>query len=198
MRSVQAAPAALVIAAALLGLLGPPCADTPDPPLRQANTLTGPRPAAVQRSGPYAALPGRRRDSRLCRSSGVGRFDCGDAGWMYVGSTEQVVGGRKERCVWAHPLPRGRRIEITYPPTAQGAPLQLQTALSDRAVSGRGAPVMVEVRWGPLRRTIRHDDARGWRTTELAAPPAPAPLTLIVRADRTGRRHFCYKLEAAP
>lgn len=147
----------------------------------------------------HAATVARRSgdgESVPCPLRG-GRHQCTSASWAYVGPRDDVrVAGKKSACVWAHPLP-DETIQITYPAVTLSAEqaLLLSTAIDDRAISGRGARVTARVSSPPLTHTT--PDARGWHTQRIQGPRS-GPLTLEISAPKTGRRHFCYRLEEAP
>lgn len=140
-----------------------------------------------------------KQASTLCKPDGA-RFQCADASWSYVGKKEDmVVGGKKTPCTWAHPLDK-KTIIITHDTIdlEQGKTLLLETALNDRAVSGRGGHVDVRVMLGDKELARhKHTDRRGWQSLAIDGPVRGA-LTLEVSAPRTGRRHFCYKLTRKP
>lgn len=125
-----------------------------------------------------------------------GKFQCDKPSWAYVGTKrDMTVAGKKETCTWAHPLAK-RTLHITHAPLSlnAGETLLLETALDDRAVSGRGGAVDVAVLAGG-EKIARHTqrDRRGWQTLEIKGPREGA-LVLEVSAKNTGRRHFCYRL----
>lgn len=127
-----------------------------------------------------------------------GKFECAKNSWAYVGTRRGMnVSGTQQTCTWAHPLAK-KALIIKHSPLAldDGEVLLLETALDDRAVSGRGGAVDVNVVVGE-KKIARHThrDKRGWQTLEITGPRDGA-LTLEVSAKNTGRRHFCYRLRA--
>jgi hypothetical protein len=129
-----------------------------------------------------------------CTRVGIDRFRCSDAGWGFVGPNTLTVSGRKERCIWAHPL-RGATTLVSYGEADPAAieDLKIWTALDD-GVAEAGGPVEVTVTWGEARTEIRHPPTQGWQRTTVNKPPAPASFEVRIRANQVGQRHFCYRL----
>jgi hypothetical protein len=155
--------------------------------------------AETRSSGPLALRSAQvtlKRDGSpsRCTRVGINRFRCSDAGWGFVGPNTLTVSGRKQRCIWAHPL-RGATTIISYGDVdpASIEDLEIWTALDD-GVAEAGGPVDVTVRWGGARSEIRHPPEQGWQKTSVKKPPAPATFELRIRANRVGQRHFCYRL----
>lgn len=135
---------------------------------------------------------------KKCPRIGLSRFSCAPPGWADVRYRQVSVGGSEESCIWVHPL-ENRTIGIDYgrlaPETLSS--LELQTALADKVVGEPGA-VRVELTVGDTTRSFDHPpDKRGWRTESLPEPDEPARLEVAISADRVGRRHFCFRLDAS-
>lgn len=164
----------------------------------RARPLTLAEPEAFALSRARVATIDARGHRRPCPKQGR-RFQCAKPGWSHVGWHDDVrVQGSPSRCIWAHPLD-GRTISVTFPDVTLPAqtPVALATALDDRAVSGRGGAVSVEVRAGAHSWSTRHPDQRGWRTLRLDGLQASyeGPVDVRISARRTGRRHFCFRWE---
>ncbi|GEM_PF-5783436 len=147
-------------------------------------------PLSLRSASVYLKRDGSRRS---CTQVGIDRYRCSDKGWGFVGPNTLTISGRKETCVWAHPL-KGATTLISYGSTdpAEFDDLHLWTALDD-GVATAGGPVEITAHWGDARTDITHPAEPGWEKTPLNRPDAAASLELSVRAERVGQRHFCYR-----
>ena len=129
---------------------------------------------------------------RACVLRG-GRHSCGAKGWQYVGDKEMKIAGKRERCVWAHPI-AGATTSIHYPSvvSSEGAPRAIAFGLADK-VSRKGGPVDVDVTFGGETTRHVHPARRGW--TRFSLGEGSGPLTLAISAEKTGQRHFCFRIE---
>ena len=136
---------------------------------------------------------------RPCPRDGAKRR-CLPNSWAYVGPIDVTVKGTDEPCIWTHPIDRAT-IHITYPDVSipQGQSLALRTALRDSAVSGKGAPINIDVTLPDGARTARHvhREQRGWQTLTLRGP-IDGDVSLAVSTPNAGRRHLCHRLEVVP
>lgn len=78
-------------------------------------------------------------------NAGAKRWDCAKPNkWTYVGQEEREVGDDPRRCVWAHPLDRGRTLRIEFePPPAKT--LRIRDSFDLRAARLGGDDVLVQV-----------------------------------------------------
>lgn len=134
----------------------------------------------------------RGSKTTTCRRTGASHA-CGKAGWQAVEERTLTIGGKKETCVWAHPLD-GAVLTVTLPhvSSTEDDPARLSTAIIDK-VAMRGAPVKVDVTFADA--TLTHTHAarrRGFQSVEL--PPGDGPLRLAISAKNVGQRHFCFEV----
>ena len=148
-------------------------------------------PLALRNARVFLNRDGQRR---RCTQVGIDRFRCSDRDWGFVGPNTLTISGRKQTCIWAHPLDGATTI-ISYgtlDPEATGG-VDLWTALDD-SVATSGGPVDISVRWGDATTDVHHAPQTGWKKTVVQRPDASATFEVTVRAEHVGRRHFCYRL----
>ena len=126
------------------------------------------------------------------------RWDCGGRDkWLYVGEVYRFIGDDAHRCIWAHPLPDGQRLRITFPHVPLAKELRVRAGMLFQAGRKKSD--------GTVRMRLLVDgEERGeytyppqttrWNlhvfdTSELAG--TDAPVTLEVRADSIKNRFFC-------
>ncbi len=121
------------------------------------------------------------------------RHQCGPKGWQYVGSKTMKVAGKREACVWAHPL-GGTMTQVTYPSvrSTKREPLEVRFGLADR-VSRKGGPVDVEVVFSGKTTSHTHTPHRGW--SRVALGEGSGPLSIRISAEKVGQRHFCFRID---
>jgi hypothetical protein len=145
-------------------------------------------------------LPGR--EPVPCRFSPIAqRHLCeGLPEWMFVGEQEHQVGGRRERCVWAHPV-TGGEVAVRWERPTLLSGLSLSLALTDAAADNRaGAAVKAELRLGgrPIGEVTREPGRRGFAHKTFAvgseAAPAEGALELVLSTPDDGQRHTCFRL----
>lgn len=129
--------------------------------------------------------------------------------WMTVGMDTLLIGGRRERCVWAHPI-TGGELSVAFPPRALRGRLALDLAFSDGAADNRtGARVDAEVKVNgrTLGRLARLPGARGFASSTLdleaavageAGEASEVGVEIVIRTPNDGQRHTCFRLSVRP
>lgn len=127
------------------------------------------------------------------------RWDCGAQDqFLYVGRELLVLNDDPHRCIWAHPLDKGRPLRITFPDVSLSKTLRLRAGLNFRAsLSKRGTDVQFRVQIGD-RTALEHTyGARTstWfphdiDTTERSGEEVD--VTVEIRSDKVKDRYFCF------
>jgi hypothetical protein len=120
-------------------------------------------------------------------------------GWMTVGDDTLVIGGRRERCTWAHPITGGVVVvdfgAVPTPP----AGWQLSLALSDAAADNpAGAPVTATLVVDDDEAVVTVQRARGFHAAVVAEAPLAARVQVRLSTPDDGQRHVCFRLQPAP
>jgi hypothetical protein len=148
-----------------------------------------------------ARVPAGREPAQAeaCPRNGE-RHVCPGPDWRTVDVRPANVGGKPERCIFAHPA-NGERLHISFPGVPGGSRLVGWLAVADSGYvrDKPEPPVLVRVEWrGEAVAVVRAADAPGRQMVRLPLPTAPARpggvLTLVVAAERDSRRHFCFDL----
>lgn len=146
-------------------------------------------------SWPSALASAVAKASTPCGPYRLGRMQCGERSWQWVGDATVTVQETPERCLWMHPLD-AQPLSLRFPDVPAGR-IRGSYALSDVAAETKGGgAVEFSVQIGdaaPTRRTARN--RKGWNPFTATIPKGGADLTLEVSARRPGRRHFCVRLE---
>lgn len=116
------------------------------------------------------------------------RWDCAPADqWTYVGQEEREVGDDPRRCVWAHPLDRGRtlRIDATVPASAT---IRVRDSFDLRAARLGGAPVLVQIFVNDVLEVedrVAGDD-QDWQAHDIDVRHIDGPAQLRIEVDLLG------------
>jgi len=136
-------------------------------------------------------------EPRACGRRGDGPpLVCGDKPYLTIRESREKIGGQPRRCLWIHPQPGNAETVLTFPGllAETAPPFIFRYGLTDAAVTARdGAPVEVTVSAGDVRlRRFVAPNKEGWHEAVLEVPEGSSPdLTITVRAERDGVRHFC-------
>lgn len=131
------------------------------------------------------------------------RWDCAKVNrWTYVGQEEREVGDDPRRCVWAHPLDRGRtlRIEIDVPPAST---IRVRDSFDLRAARLGGDAVLVQVFVNDrleLEDRVAGND-HDWQAHDIDVRGIDGPLRLRIEVDLLGsikNRFLCLNAWAIP
>jgi hypothetical protein len=119
--------------------------------------------------------------------------------WMTVGDDTLVIGGRRERCTWAHPITGGVVVvdfgAVPTPP----AGWQLSLALSDAAADNpAGAPVTATLAVDDDEAAVTVQRARGFFAAVVAHTALAARVQVRLATPDDGQRHVCFRLQPAP
>jgi hypothetical protein len=140
---------------------------------------------------------------RPCSRHGL-RSRCEPGGREQWVGTETIsdLDHRPRRCVWAHPLSRGRVLRLHYPRVPRGRTLEGHTATD--YVVGRHcgqAPVDLAVEIdGEVVLNVQHHDCGGWTSwqdfsVEVPDGPGTADVAFLVSAPDPEGRHFCFQAQ---
>ncbi len=116
--------------------------------------------------------------------------------WMTVGDETMQVGGRSERCIWAHPI-SGGRVVVDYGAVDVSAGLDFAAALSDAAAdNARGAAVDLDlVVDDVVAAHARVHHQRGFDRHRVdGRAGVVARVKVVVSTDNDGQRHTCFRL----
>jgi hypothetical protein len=152
----------------------------------------------------------RLGDARVLEIDGVRRRPCAKQGnrWRCVPHSRDIWVGtetisdldhRPRRCIWAHPLPRGKALRIELSDVPRGSALEGHTA-TDYVVGRHCGPAPVDLAIevdGQILSRIEHHDCDGWSPFAVDIPPGSGPVDVafIVTAPDPDRRHFCFQAE---
>lgn len=120
--------------------------------------------------------------------------------WMTVGLDTFTIGGRSERCVWAHPISHGE-VVIAFPPQRLHDMLVLELAFTDGASDNPAlAGVTAELRanGGLLGELVRPPGQRGFVQGAFTPPHSPTSVEVVLRTPNDAQRHTCFRLSARP
>lgn len=126
-----------------------------------------------------------------------GEFQCDTPSWAHIGERDGLtIAGKKERCIWAHPI-ETRTTRIAYPPFITEG-LLLEAAFMDSVTTDRPSQVTALLTQGDTsQETTLSIRKRGWTRLPLTASSTPTPLTLTLRASASGRHQLCYRFRHA-
>lgn len=117
--------------------------------------------------------------------------------WVHVGVENLPVGGRTERCTWAHPV-TGAVLTVRFPHARLLGSLELELALTDGAADNAAlAPVRAEllVDGTPAASLDTRPGQRGFvRTSVTTGAPRDASVELRLTTPNDGQRHTCFRL----
>ena len=133
---------------------------------------------------------------------GPERFFCSPEGWNYVGATIiEDMEHRGRRCIWSHPIQGGAMV-TRFRDVPMGTVFHGHHGIAYEAERGddlgnQGGPVelRVLVDGAEAGRSI-HRDGEGWKGFEIdtrAWANTTRQLTIEVRAEAPGMRHYCYE-----
>jgi len=133
---------------------------------------------------------------------GPERFFCSPEGWNYVGVTIiEDMEHRGRRCIWSHPIQGGAMV-TRFRDVPMGTVFHGHHGIAYEAERGddlgnQGGPVelRVLVDGAEAGRSI-HRDGEGWKGFEIdtrAWANTTRQLTIEVRAEAPGMRHYCYE-----
>lgn len=123
--------------------------------------------------------------------------------WMHVGVEELRIGGRPQRCTWAHPM-NDAVVVVRFPSLHLTGALTLELALTDGAADNAGlapvrAAVLVDER--AVLELEKPPGSRGFvRATSPTGATRDAAVEIRVTTPSDGQRHACFRLTsgAAP
>lgn len=137
---------------------------------------------------------------RLCRRTGA-RWRCeGELRDEWVGrETISDLDHRPRRCVWAHPLAKGRQLRIEYDDVPRGERIEGHTA-TDYVVGRRCSvnPVDLSIEIDGVEvHAIRHHDCDSWRPFQVDVPSGSesAEIAFVISAPDPHQRHFCFQAQ---
>jgi hypothetical protein len=118
--------------------------------------------------------------------------------WMHVGEEDLPIGGRRQRCTWAHPISNGR-VVIDYGIVDVSRGLRLDAALTDTAARNQqGAPVTVSVEFEHNGKRDVHDvtvqKKPGFVGIDIPPGAADTRVSVVVTTPNDGQRHTCFRL----
>lgn len=130
------------------------------------------------------------------------RFHCSPEGWNYIGVTIiEDMEHRGRRCIWSHPIQGGAMI-TRFRDVPMGTVFHGHHGIAYEAERGddlgnQGGPVelRVLVDGAEAGRSI-HRDGEGWKGFDIdtrAWANTTRQLTIEVRAEAPGMRHYCYE-----
>ncbi len=137
---------------------------------------------------------GAGEGARTCAAWRADRWFCGPKSWNYVGPQEIEVEGKRQTCLWLHPMEGGEALRVAFSDLPPGGTLRGRFALSDEAAATAGG---AEIRFkvevdGEVTVERIHPNRPGWSSFRVDLNrPAPVEVAFVVSADHTGRRHFC-------
>lgn len=116
------------------------------------------------------------------------RWDCAkQSRWTYVGQEEREVGDDPRRCVWAHPLDRGRTLRIEADVPASRA-IRVRDSFDLRAARLGGADVLVQIfvddQLKVEDRVAGNDD--DWEAHDIDVSDIDGPVRLRIEVDLLG------------
>lgn len=145
-------------------------------------------------------VQGDRR--RPCQRRGR-RWRCAPRGRDQWVGTETIsdLDHRPRRCIWAHPLPRGKTLRVEFTGLPRDQLLEGHTA-TDYVVGRHCEPDPVDLAIeidGRVVERIEHRDcvADNWNPFAIEVPPGPATATVafLITAPDPARRHFCFQAQ---
>ncbi len=117
--------------------------------------------------------------------------------WMTVGQDTLTIGGRSERCFWAHPK-TGHSLVIDYGVVDVAGRVSFSMALTDSAADNpAGAAVQGTLVVGSHQEQLSVQRQRGFHDVDVAAAGRQA-VRVELRTDNDGQRHTCYRLATGP
>jgi len=169
------------------------------PPDAEAFRLVGDAPTPCDwRTGNFVAGGGLGQGAL----AGPERFSCSPEGWNYVGVTIiEDMEHRGRRCIWSHPIQGGAMV-TRFRDVPMGTVFHGHHGIAYEAERGddlgnQGGPVelRVLVDGAEAGRSV-HRDGEGWKGFEIdtrAWANTTRQLTIEVRAEAPGMRHYCYE-----
>lgn len=169
------------------------------PPDAEAFRLVGDAPTPCDwRTGNFVAGGGLGQGAL----AGPDRFFCSPEGWNYIGVTViEDMEHRGRRCIWSHPIQNGAMV-TRFRDVPMGTVFHGHHGIAYEAERGddlgnQGGPVELRVLVDGTEagRSI-HRDGEGWKGFEIdtrAWANTTRQLTIEVRAEAPGMRHYCYE-----
>ncbi|MEE2836999.1 MAG: hypothetical protein VYB65_13355 [Myxococcota bacterium] len=114
--------------------------------------------------------------------------------WEYMRREEHTFAGRTRNCIWTHPV-AGEPVTISIPPLPKGA-YRFGAGIDDSGMRGELPPVTVDFTINGQAQTLKvvSGARRGFETHPLPALQPSDQLGLLIRAEKTGARFFCWDL----
>lgn len=130
------------------------------------------------------------------------RFFCSPEGWNYIGLTIiEDMQHRGRRCIWSHPIANGAMVtrfrDVPMGNTFHGHHGIAYEAERGDDLGNQGGPVelRVMVDGNEAGRSVHHD-GEGWKTFDIDTRQWAGTihqLSIEVRAENPGMRHYCYE-----
>jgi hypothetical protein len=126
------------------------------------------------------------------------RFTCSSEDWNWVGPTILTAGGLIRKCVWMHPVAKGR-LALHLPSSPLGERLEGRFGLSDAvARSSNRSPVEMHVLLdGTQILETSCPSELGWFEWSVDTPGrdgTTGEVTVEVEVENSGQRHFCFTI----
>jgi hypothetical protein len=169
------------------------------PPDAEAFRVAGDNPSPCEwRTGAFVAGGGLGQGAL----AGPDRFFCSPEAWNYIGATViEDMEHRGRQCIWSHPIQGGAMV-TRFRDVPIGTVFHGHHGIAYEAERGddlgnQGGPVELRVLidGAEAGRSI-HRDGEGWKGFEIdtrAWANTTRQLTIEVRAEAPGMRHYCYE-----
>lgn len=121
------------------------------------------------------------------------KWQCSRHSWNYVGVINSVMGGIRQRVVWAHPRSK-KRLNIVYPNKSQSTRLLLRTAFRESAYRHKeGSPVEITVK-ADNEKILEYTNENIKKTyiNEVTVPSSAKRIVIQIYTEHDGARHFMY------
>jgi hypothetical protein len=118
--------------------------------------------------------------------------------WMTVGDDALTIGGRRERCTWAHPTTNGAVVVDFGALPSSGGGWRLSLALTDQAADNpHGAPVTATLIVDDDRSAVTVHHERGFHDVVVGGDGTTSRAHIAVRVTTPddGQRHTCFRLQ---
>ncbi len=150
--------------------------------------------ARVSRVRDGSDLPCRRENDRWRCAERPGRDE-----WIGV-ETISDLDHHARRCIWAHPLPDGESLRITFVGVPRGDRIVGHAATDyvvGRHLGTETVDLAIEVD-GNVQHRLTHRDVDGWQRFELdlGRGSARIDLTFVISATTHEGRHFCFQAQS--
>jgi hypothetical protein len=159
----------------------------------------------LTRKIPKAQVEIQRLNSSVepCHWDRGDRWQCSAASWNYVGLAAYRIGDEFRRCLWAHPIEKGK-LRIRFPAQVLGRTIDGHHGFLDTAVQSfpGGAPVTLEIEIGNQKqKEILLSNTKGWFDWHLDTKSLQgqrADLTFVISTGRAAGRHYCFDAAIEP